>query len=590
MAQNLYQYTAGENLKLDVLTGIQSQINSDIVVTASNNGLDAYSAVQVSAFTGREIGPLDPPIPDPEHVTEAKDLIIYPADQDDYLTTVRLKSDVNFKSENIRKNVKIYDVVGSYEGNFLNAKTITVRSSEIEQRFYPSSVAYQYDYTNKVIVDCDYFDKVIIAINPLLNDKELTPRGIDVIRTLQDCQPNYAFGQITINEIRLQDIRVSPRRYEQTVTADENIYTGLGTVVVEGSSALSPHNIRQDVEIFGVKGTYVPRWNIGQSYSQTVTGTNRTYIIPEYNSISTTDGFLSINITVDVQQAHSGEKLGLDPLISGSYNPSNEGYTSWSKITINEVPHLENLLPDNIRYGETIFGVTGTYGAKPIDITPDVEFDDTLIDNNFTHSVKTSYDEDVYKDKYVITHHAGLMFRQIKITKDSNLIPGNIRYGQTIYGVTGTLQNGMHLEDKQPPFVPTFSNNSGYASYYYYDVQLNEGREDSYYDSFSKVTIKKHNKFKPEYIKKNVEIFGVKGTFTGFEISNVDIYPTIKEKTYSLTDLGCQSWQGIKQVTIMPVERKNYFIELNNLEEYNNITNKSDNILYCILKSESVGE
>lgn len=125
--------------------------------------------------------------------------------------------------------------------------------------------------------------------------------------------------EATAPTMRLQQKSVTPGKASQTVTPDQG-YDGLSQVTVSGDTNLTASNIKQGVSIFGVSGTYDPQ---PSAQSRTVAPTYFPY-------------------TVEPQS-------GYDYLTSAVINAP------------------ANLTAGNIRKGVSIAGVTGTYeGASAI--------------------------------------------------------------------------------------------------------------------------------------------------------------------------------------------------------------------------------
>lgn len=81
----------------------------------------------------------------------------------------------------------------------------------------------------------------------------------------------YASAEVNIpkedgEEVKLQSKAVTPNAEGWTVTPDSD-YTGLSKVTVSGDSDLIPANIKKDVNIFGVTGTYEGTGGTGPSGS-----------------------------------------------------------------------------------------------------------------------------------------------------------------------------------------------------------------------------------------------------------------------------------------------------------------------------------
>ncbi len=155
---------------------------------------------------------------------------------------------------NIKKDVEIFGVTGTYEGSggTVNNQDKSVDSSTTSQT---------------VTADQGYTGLGTVTVNPYTTETDssvLTQNGTYVFT------PGNAdaLSQVTVDvsvagsggTVNNQDKTVNPRTSQQTVTADQG-YTGLGTVTVNAvtssiDSNIIAGNIKKDVTILGVVGTY----------------------------------------------------------------------------------------------------------------------------------------------------------------------------------------------------------------------------------------------------------------------------------------------------------------------------------------------
>ena len=155
---------------------------------------------------------------------------------------------------NIKKDVEIFGVTGTYEGSggTVNNQDKTVDSSTTSQT---------------VTADQGYTGLGTVTVNPYTtatDSSTLTQNGTYVFT------PGNAdaLSQVTVDVsvagsgggVNNQNKSVNPRTSQQTVTADQG-YTGLGTVTVNAvtssiDSNISAGNIKKDVTILGIRGTY----------------------------------------------------------------------------------------------------------------------------------------------------------------------------------------------------------------------------------------------------------------------------------------------------------------------------------------------
>ena len=181
----------------------------------------------------------------------------------------------------------------------------------------------------------------------------------------------------------LNDIRVEPTGQDFTVNPEEGI-DGFSSVEVAGDENLKPENILRDVTIYGVTGT----------------------------ADSLTDAYLQ-----EKQVTPTSTEISIT---------ADEKYAALSKVT---VLGDAQLIPENIRAGVEIFGISGAL----------TDYDKPLMEQEVTPSKKT---QTLIPD----SEHSG--FSKVTIKGDDGLVPSNIRKGVTIFGVTGTNEG-----DENSPMI-----------------------------------------------------------------------------------------------------------------------------------------
>lgn len=159
---------------------------------------------------------------------------------------------------------------------------------------------------------------------------------------------------------------VTPTQFPTTVYPLAGYH--LGQVTVEAPSNLSEENIKKDVEIAGVTGTYEPALTTQEG---TITEFPMTYATPE--------GFYGMSTVI----AHAPETLVADNIkkgvevanITGTYEPALQSKSTKATsfpVTVEpdsdyygleqaSVTAPDNLTAENIKKDVTIAGVTGTY-------------------------------------------------------------------------------------------------------------------------------------------------------------------------------------------------------------------------------------
>lgn len=226
-----------------------------------------------------------------------------------------------------------------------------------------------------------------------------------------------------------------------------------------------------------------------------------------------------------------------------------------------------NLIPENIKKGEKIYGVTGTLDvldtsdatAGPDDILAGAtayvngqkitgthvcespgssggsgEEGEDPGDDGGTAVLNDIRVEPTGED-FTVTPEEGFDgFSSVEVAGDENLKAENILRDVTIYGVTGTADSltDAYLQEKQ--VTPTAE-----------EITITA---DEKYAALSKVTVLGDAQLKPENIRAGVEIFGVSGALTDFDKPLMEYEVTPSQKTKTLVPDSDHS--GFSKVTI----------------------------------------
>ena len=227
----------------------------------------------------------------------------------------------------------------------------------------------------------------------------------------------------------------------------------------------------------------------------------------------------------------------------------------------------KNLIPENIKKGEKIYGVTGTFDAidtSDATATPeDIMVGATAYVNGKkitgTHVCEspggsggsgegeedpgddgeTSVLNDIRVEPtgqdFTVNPEEGIDgFSSVEVAGDENLKPENILRDVTIYGVTGIADSltDAYLQEKQ--VTPTSEETVVTA--------------DEKYAALSKVTVLGDVQLKPENIRAGVEIFGVSGELTDYDKPLMEYEVTPSKKTKTLVPDSDHS--GFSKVTV----------------------------------------
>lgn len=251
-------------------------------------------------------------------------------------------------------------------------------------------------------------------------------------------------------------LNVTPTTSAQTIHVPQGI-DGYNIVNVEAvTSAIDPNiiakNIKRDVEILGVIGTYTVE-NLQdkvvdpQPYIQNITfdstlgyeGLRTVTVNPVTSSVDA--NIKASNIKKDVQilnviGTYEGEPISfqektVEPTTLSQVVTPDAGYDGLSKVNIGAVTASidPNILAENIKKNISILGVTGTYEDLP------------NYQESKTVQPVTSGDIEVTPDP---TYDALLkvIVKAVTASIDPNIMPKNIRKNISILGVLGTMEEG----------------------------------------------------------------------------------------------------------------------------------------------------
>ena len=337
-----------------------------------DSGYNALSSVTVNPLVLQDV----------THVTpKSYSVTVYKGSGYDGMNSVQIDAvtaavDSNIRPENIKKNVTILGVRGTYD-NYVApvVQPTTVSPTTSEQILTPPS-------------GVDGFNRVAVNAVTSAIDANIKPENIK-----RDVEILGVIGTYRIEN--LQDKTVDPQQYIQTVTFDSTLgYEGLNSVTVNPvtssvDSNIRASNIKKDVVILGVTGEYDPQPVI-------------------QDPVTINPDVLAQSVTPDL------------------------GYDGLSRVNINAVTASidANILAENIKKNISILGVTGEYEG----IQPNYQESKTV-------QPVTSGDIEVTADP---TYDALLkvIVKAVTASIDPNIMPKNIRKNISILGVLGTMEEG----------------------------------------------------------------------------------------------------------------------------------------------------
>ena len=226
------------------------------------------------------------------------------------------------------------------------------------------------------------------------------------------------YNSVTVNvpsDINNQEKTADPTTSSQEITADAG-YSGLSKVTVSAvtssiDSNITASNIKKDVTILGVTGTFDPQPEL---QAKTATpATSQQVIEPDAGK----DGLSSVTISgvtsaIDANIQASNIKSGVT--ILGVQGTVNEGITPTGNINITDTNSTNvtnyataqvvdaNLSASNIKKDVSILGVVGTYEE-----TPDLETKTVTYTTNDTYTITPTTGKDGMSEVTVTVNVAG---------------------------------------------------------------------------------------------------------------------------------------------------------------------------------------
>lgn len=234
---------------------------------------------------------------------------------------VTVEGDDNLVAENIKEGVTIYGVEGVIPEGGIDTSDATAESSDILE----GVTAYSKGELIMGTHVCKA-DPILETLNvvPTIEETTIYPEdGVD------------GFNEVIVEGVSLQDKEITPSAADTIVEPDED-YIGLGKITILGDSNLVAENIKEGVEIFGVTG-----------------------LLTEYD--------LPLD-SVTVVPSADAQKIEPDSDHSG--------------FSVVLVAGDVDLVPENVRSGVEIFGVTGTVEESWMFIHGNLAFETAAVFTN----------------------------------------------------------------------------------------------------------------------------------------------------------------------------------------------------------------
>ena len=389
----------------------------------------------------------------------------------------------DLKPEIIKNGAKVLEMTGTYGPT---SQVKNVFPSRLTQKIYPDSGI---EYLSMVQVQ---------GVNYTIDDS-IQPQNIRKGVEILGITGNY---EATVN---VEELTVNPDVKTKTYKPPSNV-SGYSPVVVNAVTSsidenIKPENIRQEVSILGVTGTYAPAPMQANKYITPTTNETEYYPDEGYGSFEkVTVRAISASLDPDLKSSNirrgvdifgvrgivdelKGTTLNIIPnKESQDFRPEttsdgqDSGYNGYTRVTVEPVTSNidENIKPENIKAGVNILGVDGIYvgddtnlqekTVTPNDTTQEITYDEGYVGLGKVtvnpvlaeeRTVSPSY-QAVVVEKINNTYLSKVTVNPVDSSVDGNIKPENIKQNISILGVVGTYAG----ENPQEIFGPISAGNS----------------------------------------------------------------------------------------------------------------------------------
>ena len=341
LTQKIYPDSGIEYLSMVQVQGVDYTIDSDITPENIKKGIN------ILGMTGTYDGDVKLEALAVSPSTEVQNFTPEPGTTG--FSPVRVNAvtssiDENIKPENIRQDISILGVTGTYAPMPMQAnKYITPTTNETE--YYPDE---GYGSFEKVTVRA-----ISASLDPDLKSSNIR-RGVDIF--------GVRGNMIELNGIDLEiNPSIEQQTFQPTEEDDFNSYTNVvvNPVTANIDANIIPENIKANVDILGIKGTYVGS-DLTLQEKIITPNDNIQDITPDegYNALS--------KVTVNAVKT---KDVSVDPQFT-EVVVEKTGDTYLNRVTVNKVSSSVdgNIKPENIKQNISILGVVGTYTGEQQEI------------------------------------------------------------------------------------------------------------------------------------------------------------------------------------------------------------------------------
>lgn len=348
----------------------------------------------------------------------------------------------------------------------------------------------------------DGFESAIGSIN--IAGEGITPSGTIQITENNKTYDVTTFADAEVNiqleeaeEVKLQSKAVTPNADGWVVEPDTG-YTGLSKVTVSGDSDLKAENIKKNVNIFGVTGTYE---GSGSSSGDIVYGENievdSLSELHSWNKYLASGTITRTNVTDD-QVANVIQSNVITVEYADKIDTSS-GHLALSAVGYGTVDINDSTSANTLRGKAARFPVNGGYSYYEIPTTATIKYAGNANSATLTLSVAT-------RVTYV---SGGDQFEGIVVSEDSNAYPQNGVQDGYKYVYNGTLDSGScdHTSVTQATPVITVDSTG--------KITATSTQSAGLVSAGTKTATKTDSNLVASNIKSGVTIFNVTGSYTG---------------------------------------------------------------------------
>lgn len=438
-------HLSADNIRKDVsVLGVKGNIIElvpETITVSANTQLQTFTPLTGNGFTEVKVNAIT--LQDKTVTPTNSQQTVYHDSNYTGLNSVTVKAvdataDSNIKAENIKEDVTILGVTGTFAGKKIDSyKTATPTTS------------YQ------TIRPDEGFDGIsYVNVNPVTYNIDSNIKAANIKKDVNILGITGTYEGV---ERVYETLNVTPKVTVQTLTPGEGV-DAFNKVEVEAvtsniDSNILPKNIKRGITILGVEGNYIPENLQSKVVNPTTAVQNVTYDdgYEGLNNVQVNAVTSAIDSNITAENIKLGVSiLGVDGALEEGIKQAeveplknvaptkepiivrpDEGYKALSQVNIEGVSASidPNILAENIKKGIEILGVTGNLEAQEKIIQNKKEVEPSMVQQVVTPDV--GYDALLQ-----------VIVKAVTASIDPNILPKNIKKNVSILGVTGTLEEG----------------------------------------------------------------------------------------------------------------------------------------------------